>query len=43
MPDSKKSVCLVCGKRSLKLICEQCARRLRTEAIHHAKDEGLHH
>ncbi len=39
MPDSRKCVCLVCGKRSLKLICDQCTRRLRTEALHHTKDE----
>lgn len=43
MPDSRKSVCLVCGKRSLKLICDQCARRLRTEALHYTKDEIVHH
>jgi hypothetical protein len=43
MPDSRKSVCLVCSKRSLKLICDQCARRLRTEALHNAKDEIVHH
>jgi hypothetical protein len=43
MPDSRKSVCLVCGKRSLKLICDQCARRLRTEALHNTKDGIVHH
>jgi hypothetical protein len=43
MPDSRKFVCLVCGNRSLKLICDQCARRLRTEALHYTKDETVHH
>ena len=30
----QKACCLVCGKRSLRMICAACAARLKREALH---------
>jgi hypothetical protein len=40
MPDSRRCVCLVCGKRSLKLICDQCAKFFKIAELHRRTDRA---
>ncbi len=39
MGPSKKQVCMICGKPSLKTICDACADKLRGEALEKKKKE----
>jgi hypothetical protein len=44
VPAKKQNKCLLCGKPSLKAICNACADRVNSEAVHKKKKEhkGTH-
>jgi len=37
-----KPVCQVCGKRSYRIICADCAKRLNHEALRNEKEDETH-
>ena len=39
---TSKSLCLICGKPSVRLVCLQCAARLRREALREEIEDEKH-
>ncbi len=42
MPVPRATVCLICGKSSLGIICDWCARRITSEALRNEIQSETH-